>query len=73
MLDLLKFVEIFVAVVLIFFVLIQNKNVSLNLSSMSWWMGEVNKRWPEKAMHNITIALWTIFILNSVALFLFNK
>ena len=35
MLDMLKFAEIFIAILLIFFVLIQNKNVSLNLSSMS--------------------------------------
>ncbi len=73
MLDMLKFVEIFVAIVLIFFVLIQNKNVSLNLSNMSWGMGEVTKRWPEKVLHNITIFLWTIFIINSIALFLLSK
>jgi len=35
MLDILKFAEIIIAILLIFFVLIQNKNVSLNLSSMS--------------------------------------
>ena len=70
MLDILKFAEIFIAVLLIFFVLIQNKNVSLNLSSMSWGMGENTKRWPEKVLHNITTILWTLFILNSIALFL---
>lgn len=73
MLDMLKFAEIIIAVLLIFFVLIQNKNVSLNLSSMSWWMWEVTKRWPEKVLHNITIVLWTLFILNSIALFLLSK
>jgi protein translocase SecG subunit len=69
----LKFAEIFIAILLIFFVLIQNKNVSLNLSSMSWGMGEVTKRWPEKVLHNVTIVLWSIFILNSIALFLLSK
>lgn len=69
MLDLLKFAEIFICVLLIFFILIQNKNVSLNLSSMSGWMGEVTKRWPEKVLHNATITLWVLFILNSVVLY----
>jgi len=70
MLELLKFTEIIVCVLLIFFVLVQNKNVSLNLSSMSGWMSEVTKRWPEKVLHNITIVLWVLFILNSIALYI---
>lgn len=69
MLNLLKFAEIFICVLLIFFVLVQNKNISLNLSSMSGWMWEVTKRWPEKILHNITIVLWVLFILNSVILY----
>lgn len=68
--NILLFVEIFIAVLLIFFVLIQNKNVSLNLSSMSGWMWEVTKRGSEKILHNITITLWVLFILNSIALYL---
>ena len=70
MLEILKFTEIVIAILLIFFVLIQNKNVSLNLTSMSSWMWEITKRWPEKVLHNITILLWTLFILNSIALYL---
>ncbi len=70
MLNILEFAEIIIAILLIFFVLIQNKNVSLNLSSMSWWMWAVTKRWPEKVLHNITIILWSSFLLNSIALFL---
>lgn len=69
MIDLLKFTEIFISVLLIFFILVQNKNVSLNLSSMSGGMWEVTKRWPEKVLHNITIVLWVLFIVNSVALY----
>jgi preprotein translocase subunit SecG len=38
MLDILKFSEVIIAVLLIFIVLIQNKNVSLNLSDMSGGM-----------------------------------
>ncbi len=69
MLEILKFIEVIVAVLLVFIVLIQNKNVSLNLSSMSGGMWEVTKRWPEKILHNATIILWVIFIANSLALF----
>ena len=70
MLDILKLAEIVIAVLLIFIVLIQNKNVSLNLSSMSWGMGEVTKRGPEKILENVTIVLGTLFVFNSIALFL---
>ena len=66
----LQFLEIIIAVLLIFFVLIQNKNISLNLSSMSWGMWEVTKRGPEKVLHNITVVLWTLFIVVSIALYL---
>lgn len=70
MLEILKFTEIVISILIIFFVLIQNKNVSLNLTNMSSWMWEITKRWPEKVLHNITILLWTLFILNSIALYL---
>lgn len=70
MLDILKFSEIVIAILLIAVVLVQNKNVSLNLSDMSNGMWEITKRWPEKILQNITIVLWVLFILNSVALFL---
>ncbi len=68
--NMLNFIEITIAVLLIFFILVQNKNVSLNLASMSGWMGENVKRWPEKVLQNTTIVLWTLFILNSIALYL---
>jgi preprotein translocase subunit SecG len=54
-------------------ILVQNKNVSLNLSTMSGWMWAVTKRWPEKVLHNANIFLWAIFIINSIALFLLSK
>lgn len=73
MLDTLLFTEILISILLIFFVLVQNKNVSLNLSSMSWGMGEATKRGPEKVLHNITIILGVLFTLNSIALFLLSK
>lgn len=70
MFELLIFSEIVIAVLLIFIVLVQNKNVTLNLSDMSNGMWEVTKRWPEKVLHNTTIILWVLFIVNSIALFL---
>lgn len=72
MIEFFKFTEIIVSILLIFFVLIQNKNVNLNLSSMSWWMSEITKRWPEKVLHNMTILLWFLFILNSTVLYIFS-
>lgn len=73
MLELLKYLEIIVSILLIFSVLIQNKNVTLSLSDMSWGMWEVTKRWPEKIMQNITIILGVIFIINSLALYLLSN
>lgn len=70
MIEFLKVLEIIIALLLILFIMIQNKNVTLSLASMSWWMGEITKRWPEKIMHNFTIGLWTLFIINSLALYI---
>lgn len=70
MFELLIFSEIVISILLIFIVLVQNKNVTLNLSDMSNGMWEVTKRWPEKVLHNATIILWVLFIMNSIALFL---
>jgi preprotein translocase subunit SecG len=39
---------------------------------MSGGMCEVNKRGPEKVLDIATKILWTLFIVNAVALFLFN-
>lgn len=70
MLEILKFAEVIIAILMIFVILIQNKNVTLNLSDMSWGMWEITKRWPEKIMQNITIVLWTLFIINSLVLYI---
>lgn len=69
MLELLKIAEVIIAILLIAVVLIQNKNVTLNLSSMSGWMWAVTKRGPEKILHLITIGLSAAFIVNSLVLF----
>ena len=61
-------IEIILAILLIIVVLLQNKNVSLSLSSMSWDAWEITKRWPEKILQNTTILLWFLFIANSIAL-----
>lgn len=72
MITVLTITQIIVSVLLIVVVLIQNKNVSLNLSSMGGWMGSVTKRGGEKVLHNATIVLGTLFTLNSL-LFFFVK
>ena len=66
--EIIKILEIIIAVLLIAVVLIQNKNVALNLSTMWGGMGEVSKRGPEKVLHNATIVLGAAFIINSLIL-----
>ncbi len=70
--NILQYSEVIIAVLLSLIVLIQNKNVNLNLASMSGWMWTITRRWPEKVLYNITILLWTLFILNSIALYVIN-
>jgi len=72
MIQYLMSLEVILAILMILIILVQNKNVSLNLTSMSWWMWSVTKRWPEKVLHNLTIILWALFIINSVLLFLYK-
>ncbi|RKW20691.1 preprotein translocase subunit SecG [Candidatus Gracilibacteria bacterium] len=66
----LTFMELLIAILLIFVVLIQNKGTALNLSTMSGGMNEITRRGPEKVLHNLTIILGTLFILNSACLFI---
>lgn len=73
MLEFMQYAEVVIAILLVFVVLIQNKNVSLNLSTMWGGMWSVTKRWPEKVLHNATIVLGWLFILNSVLLFILSK
>lgn len=70
MIETLKFTQIVISILLIIVVLIQNKWTSLNLTTMSDWMNEITRRWPEKVLHNITIILWTLFTLNALSLFI---
>lgn len=71
MIDFLSILEVIIAFLLIVVVLIQNKNVSLNLTSMSWGMASTQKRWAEKFLQNLTIFLWVVFVVNSVLLFVY--
>lgn len=70
MYDVLLISEIIISFVMIAVVLIQQKNVSLNISSMSGGMGAVTKRGAEKTLHNMTIVIALLFIANSLALFI---
>ena len=69
MIEYLKIIEVIIGVLLITVILIQQKNVSLNLSSMGGWMWEITRRWPEKVLHNTTVILGTLFIGISILLF----
>lgn len=69
----LKILEVVLSVLLIFVILIQNKNMSLNLTSMWGWMWTITKRWTEKVLHNTTIILWVLFVVNSIVLFIVNS
>jgi protein translocase SecG subunit len=72
MIAFMQIAEIALSIALVVVVLIQNKNVSLNLSSMSGGMGSVTKRWGEKLLHNTTILLGSLFIFNSLLLFVMS-
>ena len=65
-------IQIILSILLTIVILIQNKNVSLNISSMSDASGEITKRGPEKILQNTTIVLGVLFILNAILLFI-NK
>ncbi len=63
-------IQIIISILLTIIILLQNKNVSLNISSMSGDMWEITKRWPEKILQNTTIILSLAFIVNSILLFI---
>ncbi len=68
LLNFLKITEITISILLIFIILIQNKNAWLNLSTMSSQAWAITKRWPEKVLHYTTIILGSLFIANSLIL-----
>ncbi|MDD3302329.1 MAG: preprotein translocase subunit SecG [Candidatus Gracilibacteria bacterium] len=70
MAEYLKIFEVIVSLLLILIILIQNKSVTLNLTSMSGGMNQVKKRGPEKVLHIATIVIGVIFVLNSIILFM---
>ena len=73
MLEFLKISEIIISILLIIVILIQNKSITLDLSSMGWWwMAKTTKRGAEKVLHNLTIFLWILFIVNSLLFFLYK-
>ncbi len=59
-----------ISILLTIVILLQNTNVSLNLSSMSSDAWEITKRWPEKILQNTTIILAVAFIVVAVLLFI---
>jgi protein translocase SecG subunit len=69
MTEILIIAEVVIGVLLIITILLQNKQASLNLASMGWWMEQITKRGADKVLHNVTVILWTLFILISILLF----
>lgn len=65
----LTITQIILCILLILVVLVQNKNVSLNLTSMWGGMGPVTKRGGEKVLQNATIVIGTLFTLNALVFF----
>ncbi len=70
MFEAFKVIEVILAILLILIILIQNKSVTLNLTSMWGWMWPNTKRGPEKVLQNTTIVLAIAFSLNSLLFFL---
>ncbi len=68
----LTIAEVIIWVLLIATILIQNKQVALNLTSMGGGMGEVTKRGADKVLHNATIFLGSLFLIISILLFVSN-
>lgn len=70
MLVILKITQIVISLLLAFIILIQPKKSGLSLTtfwSESVWKFE--RRWPEKILHNATIILWVLFIINALLFF----
>ncbi len=71
--EFLKITEAVISILLIFVILIQNKNAGLNLSTMSSAAWAITKRWPEKVLHYTTVILWSLFVANSLILFILTN
>lgn len=70
MLEIIKIIEIVIAVLLAVIILIQPKKSSLNLTT--FWndaSGKFERRWAEKTIHKITIALAITFVSLAVVYF----
>jgi protein translocase SecG subunit len=71
MIEALKITQILFSILLVLIILIQPKKSSLSITSFSWneWINTFEKRGPEKILHNTTIFLAILFILNSLIFF----
>lgn len=68
--EILKYIQVIVSVLLILVVLLQTPASTLNLSTMSNGVSGVNKkRWAEKVLFIATITLAIAFVINSTVLF----
>lgn len=70
MLAILKITQIVISLLLAFIILIQPKKSSLSLTTFwSESVGKHEKRGPEKILHNATIILGVLFIINALLFF----
>lgn len=70
MLNILKMVEVVIAILLILVILVQQKRSSFDLTSFSnSSSGKFERRWPEKTLHQITIWLGAIYVILSLVYF----
>ena len=71
--EILQYIEVILAVVLVFLILIQNKNAWLS-AALAWnTVGSVvtQKRWSEQFLHTATIIVWALFFINSFVYFIY--
>lgn len=69
MLMTLTITQIIIGVLLSLIILIQPKKSSLNLTTFWSEVSKFERRWPEKILHNTTIVLGALFIINALIIF----
>lgn len=70
MIETIKIIEMVISILLILVILIQPKKSSLNLTTFgNEWGWKFERRWPEKTLHQLTIIIWSIFIILALVYF----
>jgi protein translocase SecG subunit len=72
MLETLLTVEIVTSVLIILLIAMQSKGNGLSIVPSTNDFGKFERRGPEKTLHLITIALVSVFVVNSLLYYLFS-